>query len=177
MVQNEPAASRTTTTGSGAFSWAERLNSVRYAVRGIGFMLRTQHNAWIHLGATVAVCATGRLVRLSAADWRWVTTAVILVWVAETMNTAFEYVCDVVSPEFHVSVERAKDIAAGAVLICASGSVVIGSLTFWPYLLANAAHLRRAQAATARPPRRSSSQTMIEPLSRFQARPLAKAAR
>lgn len=50
------------------------------------------------------------------------------------MNTAFEYVCDVVSPEFHVSVARAKDIAAGAVLICAGGSALIGVLTFWPYI-------------------------------------------
>jgi hypothetical protein len=86
---------------------------------------------------------------------------------------------------------KAKDIAASAMLICAS-AVVIGSHTFWPYLLARAVDLRarqrervddsqigrhRTQAATARPPRRSSSQTMIEPLSRFQASPLAKAAR
>jgi diacylglycerol kinase (ATP) len=55
------------------------------------------------------------------------------VWVAETTNTAFEYVCDVVSPEFHVSLEKAKDIAAGAVLICAGGAVALGLLTFWPY--------------------------------------------
>ena len=47
-------------------------------------------------------------------------------------HPAFEFVCDVVSPEFHGSVERAKDIAAGAVLICAGGAVVIGVLTFGP---------------------------------------------
>jgi len=116
------------------FSVADRLQSFRYAASGIVFMLRTQHNAWIHLTVTVVVCLTGWWLRLSGADWRWLTVAIILVWVAETMNTAFEYLCDVVSPEFHVSVAKAKDIAAGAVLICSGGAVVLGLLTFWPYL-------------------------------------------
>jgi len=116
-----------------AFSFADRLRSFRYAAGGIGFMLRYQHNAWIHLTITVAVCLTAWWFRLSAADWRWLVVAIVLVWVAETMNTAFEYVCDVISPEFHGSVEKAKDIAAGAVLICSGGAAVLGLLTFWPY--------------------------------------------
>ena len=119
---------------SAAFSVADRLQSFRYAASGIVFMLRTQHNAWIHLTVTVVVCLTGWWLRLSGADWRWLTVAIVLVWVAETMNTAFEYLCDVVSPEFHVSVAKAKDIAAGAVMICSAGAVVLGLLTFWPYL-------------------------------------------
>jgi diacylglycerol kinase (ATP) len=116
------------------FSVADRLHSFRYAATGIVFMLRTQHNAWIHLTVTVVVCLAGWWLRLSGADWRWLTVAIVLVWVAETMNTAFEYLCDVVSPEFHVSVAKAKDIAAGAVMICSAGAVVLGLLTFWPYL-------------------------------------------
>src|SRR5215470_4279343 len=117
------------------FSIADRARSFRYAFSGIAFMLRSQHNAWLHLAITVAVCLAGWWLSLSAADWRWLIVAIVLVWVAETTNTAFEYVCDVVSPEFHVSVARAKDIAAGAVLICAAGSALIGILTFWPYLI------------------------------------------
>jgi len=119
---------------SETFSIADRLQSFRYAASGIVFMLRTQHNAWIHLAITIAVCLAGWWLKLSAADWRWLTVAIVLVWVAETTNTAFEFVCDVVSPEFHGSVERAKDIAAGAVLICAGGAVVLGLLTFAPYV-------------------------------------------
>lgn len=133
MAPNQPSAGKRMIRSS-AFSIAGRLQSFRYAASGVGFMLRTQHNAWVHLAITIVVCATAWWLRLSAADWRWLTVAVVLVWVAETMNTAFEYVCDVVSPEFHVSVERAKDIAAGAVLICSGGAVVLGLLTFWPYV-------------------------------------------
>ena len=95
-------------------------------------MLRYQHNAWIHLAISVAVCVTAWWLKVSAADWRWLVVAIVLVWVAEAMSTAFEYACDVISPEFHVSVEKAKDIAAGAVLICSGGAAVLGLLTFWP---------------------------------------------
>ena len=116
------------------FSFADRARSFRYALAGIAYMLRSQHNAWLHLAITVLVCLGGWWLSINIADWRWIVVAIALVWVAETMNTAFEYICDVVSPEFHVSVARAKDIAAGAVLICASGSVLIGILTFWPYI-------------------------------------------
>ena len=118
----------------GTFSLADRAHSFRYAFAGVAYMLRSQHNAWLHLAITVLVCLTGWWLGISASDWRWLVVAIALVWVAETMNTAFEYVCDVVSPEFHVSVAKAKDIAAGAVLICASGSALIGILTFWPYI-------------------------------------------
>ena len=116
------------------FSLADRARSFRYAFAGVAYMLRSQHNAWLHLTITVLVCLAGWWLGISAADWRWLVVAIVLVWVAETMNTAFEYVCDVVSPEFHVSVAKAKDIAAGAVLICAGGSALIGILTFWPYI-------------------------------------------
>jgi diacylglycerol kinase (ATP) len=116
------------------FSIADRVRSFGYALAGLGYMLRSQHNAWLHLAITILVCLAGWWLGVTAADWRWLIAAIALVWVAETMNTAFEYVCDVVSPEFHGSVARAKDIAAGAVLICAAGAALIGILTFWPYI-------------------------------------------
>ena len=50
------------------------------------------------------------------------------------MNTAFEYLCDVVMPDKHISVKRAKDIAAGAVLVCALAAATIGTITLLPYI-------------------------------------------
>src|SRR3954465_3042448 len=90
------------------FSFADRARSFRYAFAGIAYMLRTQHNAWLHLVISLLACLTGWWLGLSAADWRWIIGAIVLVWVVETTNTAFEYVCDVVSPEFHRSVAKAK---------------------------------------------------------------------
>lgn len=114
--------------------WA-RLKSFRFAFEGLAFMLRTQHNAWLHLIATLVVIAAGFFLQVRAGDWRWLVAAVTLVWLAEALNTAFEHLCDAVRPEFHISVKRAKDIAAAAVLICAIGAAAIGALTLLPYLL------------------------------------------
>lgn len=116
------------------FSIAARLRSFRYSANGIVFTLRTQHNAWIHAVFTVVVVVAGWWLGVSADDWRWLVVAIVLVWAAEALNTAIEYVCDVVSPEHHASVEKAKDIGAGAVLVCAVGAAVIGVLTLWPNL-------------------------------------------
>jgi diacylglycerol kinase (ATP) len=74
------------------------------------------------------------VLRISADDWRWVIAAIVLVWLAETINTAFEHLCDVVSPELNASVQRAKDIAAAAVLVCVIGAVALAALIFAPYL-------------------------------------------
>lgn len=116
------------------FSFAKRLKSFHYAIQGISFMLRTQHNAWLHLAISITVVTIAFYLRVSVSDWRWIITAMTLVWFAETINTAFEFVCDVISPKLHHSVKKAKDIAAGAVLICAIGAAILGGVTFWPYL-------------------------------------------
>jgi diacylglycerol kinase (ATP) len=116
------------------FSLKARLASFRYALKGIVFMLASQHNARVHLALTFFVVLAAMALRIHSEDWRWIVAATALVWFAEAMNTAFEYLCDVVSPDFHPAVERAKDIAAGAVLLCAAGASIIGLLTFWPYL-------------------------------------------
>lgn len=116
------------------FSIAERVQSIRYAVQGIEYMLKTQHNAWLHLAITLAVFMIGWRLHIRPEDWRWLIVAIVLVWFAEAMNTAFEFLCDIVSPEFHPSVKKAKDIAAGGVLLCAAAAVVLGLITFIPYV-------------------------------------------
>jgi len=61
--------------------------------------------------------------------------AIVSVWTAEALNTAFEFLTDVASPNFHPIAEKAKDVAAGAVLITAFGAVIIGGLVFWPKMV------------------------------------------
>jgi diacylglycerol kinase (ATP) len=118
------------------FSIRARLKSFTFALEGFAFMLRTQHNAWVHLVATIGVVVLGFALQVNADAWRWLVAATALVWVAEAMNTAFEHLCDVVSPQFHESVKRSKDIAAAAVLVCVIAATVLGAITFTPYMLA-----------------------------------------
>ena len=74
---------------------------------------------------------------LNASEWCWVILAVISVWIAESLNTAFEFLTDIASPNFHPLAKKAKDVAAGAVLIAAIGSVLIGIVIFYPHLREN----------------------------------------
>ena len=97
-------------------------------------MIRCQHNAWIHAGATATVITTALLFQVTAADWCWIILAISIVWTAEALNTAFEFLADAASPEFHPLVRDAKDVAAGAVLITAVAAAIIGVLIFWPHV-------------------------------------------
>lgn len=120
---------------SGQFSVSGRIQSFRHAIDGIVLMLRSQHNAWLHAVASVTVLLGGVFCRLSAMDFCWLVIAIMAVWTAEALNTALEFLADFASPEFHPLVKKAKDVAAGAVLISATGSVVIALLIFGPHIL------------------------------------------
>lgn len=117
------------------FRFTGRIRSFRFAFAGIWTMLKSQHNAWIHAVATLAVCAAGLFFGITASKWCWVVLAITVVWVAEALNTAFEFLADAASPDFHPLVRHAKDVAAGAVLMAAVGAVSIGMIVFWPYVV------------------------------------------
>ena len=116
------------------FQFSGRVRSFRHAIRGVLRMIRCQHNAWIHAAATVVVVGAGFWFRVSWADWCWIVLAISTVWTAEALNTAFEFLADAASPEFHQLVRDAKDVAAGAVLITALAAAIIGGIIFWPYV-------------------------------------------
>jgi diacylglycerol kinase (ATP) len=114
-----------------------RGRSVGYAVAGVAHLVRTQPNARIHLGATGAVLALGGVLRVSAGGWCWLIVAMVGVWMAEALNTAVELLADAACPEHHPLIGRAKDVAAGGVLLAAAGAVGIGVLVFGPVIWAS----------------------------------------
>ena len=118
-----------------SFTFSGRIRSVKFAVDGIVLMLCNQHNAWVHLVATISVVIAGGLFGITSVQWVAVIVAIVLVWVAEGLNTAFELLCDVTNPEFHPIVKQAKDVSAGAVLISAIGALIIGLIVLVPYIL------------------------------------------
>lgn len=118
-----------------SFEFTGRIRSLTFAFAGILTMLKSQHNAWVHTFMTIAVIAGGAFFRLSSAEWCWIVLVITAVWSAEALNTAFEFLADVASPEFHPLVRDSKDVAAGAVLISAIGSVIVGALIFVPHVI------------------------------------------
>jgi len=117
------------------FQLRQRLRSLRYALAGLRTLMRTQHNAWLHAGASVAVVAAGLYFGLTRAEWSWLVLAITAVWMAEAFNTALEFLADAAAPEFHPLIGQAKDVAAAAVLITALGALVIGVLVLGPHVL------------------------------------------
>lgn len=117
------------------FSFSGRIRSGTHAVHGIIEMLRSQHNAWVHAVATLCVIVAGGIFSISTTQWCLLVLVVTIVWVAEGLNTAFEFLCDVASPEFHPLVKKSKDVAAGAVLLSAVGAIIVGLIIFIPYVI------------------------------------------
>ena len=117
------------------FTFTGRIRSFKYAFEGIGVMLRSQQNAWIHLAATIMVVIFGHILNLSYTEWCFIVLAIMAVWMAEALNTAFEFLADVTNPEFHPLVKKSKDVAAAAVLISAIGAIVIAWFIFVPKIV------------------------------------------
>ncbi|GAA4309158.1 diacylglycerol kinase family protein [Nibribacter koreensis] len=113
----------------------QRINSFGFAMKGISSAFRSEVNLrWHVLSAGLAV-GLGFYLELTTVEWALVCVAIGLVWMAELFNTAIEVVVNLVSPGPHPLAGKAKDIAAGAVLIASITAAAIGLLVFWPYLV------------------------------------------
>lgn len=117
-----------------SFQFTGRIRSFRYAFAGLLRMIRCQHNAWIHAVATVGVVAFSFMFKLSRTEWCWIVLAIAIVWTAEALNTAFEFLADAAAPNFHPAMRDAKDVAAGAVLVTAIAALIIAIIVFWPHV-------------------------------------------
>jgi len=117
------------------FSIPQRIKSFGNAFRGIFFAFKTQHNTWIHSLAIVVVVIAGFIFKLDAREWGLVVLAMGLVLAAEMINTAIEWLVDLVSPGYSEKAGLIKDVAAGAVLVAAVISVIIGAIVFLPKVI------------------------------------------
>ncbi|MEO7318542.1 MAG: diacylglycerol kinase family protein [Chthoniobacteraceae bacterium] len=113
---------------------ARLVASFGYALRGLGILVATQVNARIHAVATVLAIVTGFWLGLTRLEWCAIIGAIGLVWTAEGLNTALEFLTDLVSPEQHPLAGKAKDVAAGAVLAASIAAAIIGVIIFGPKL-------------------------------------------
>lgn len=117
------------------FSWKKRAKSFQYAFMGIGKLLREEHNSRIHLTVMILVVIFGILFDISKTEWCIVALCCGGVLMAEAMNSAIEAIADLVSPEYHPLIGKAKDIAAAGVLMMAIAAAACGLMIFLPHLL------------------------------------------
>ena len=114
----------------------KRIQSFKYAYKGIRNLVSSEINFQIHVTAAVLVLFAGFYLELVAGEWIAVLLCFALVLSAEAFNSAIEELVDFVSPGHHEKAGKIKDIAAGAVLITAMLAAVIGCVVFLPKIIA-----------------------------------------
>lgn len=116
------------------FSVISRIRSFTYAFSGIYKAIITQHNLWIHLVMIVFVIVLGVFTDISTTEWLVVILCFGFVLSAEIFNSAVEVLTDLISPEYNPKAGLVKDMAAGAVLVTAIVSAIVGLIIFIPKL-------------------------------------------
>lgn len=108
--------------------------SFRHAYDGLGEAFATERNFILHVAAMALVILFGVTLRISLIEWCICIILIGMVIATELINTAIECTVDLAMPKLHPKAKRAKDTAAGAVLICVIVSVVAGTIIFFPKL-------------------------------------------
>jgi diacylglycerol kinase len=115
-------------------SLAKFIAGFGFAFSGLWYALRTQRNALIHVVIAALAILMGIFLRISAIEFAMIFVAITGVFIAEMFNTVIELCVDLASPTYHPLAKIAKDVAAGAVLLSAMLSIVIGLFVFGPHL-------------------------------------------
>lgn len=107
----------------------------KYAFNGIFFAVKTQANVRNHIVVAVLVISAGFVFKINPVEWVFIIFAIGLVLASELFNTTIESLVDIVSPTYNEKAGLVKDVAAGAVLIAAVISVIIGAIIFLPKII------------------------------------------
>ncbi|MHC5251776.1 diacylglycerol kinase family protein [Listeria kieliensis] len=107
--------------------------SFKHAFCGIKTTLKEERNMKIHVASAVLVLLFATLFQVKMVEWLVLLLCIGLVIALETVNTAIERTIDTITEEFLPEAKKAKDAAAGAVLIVATISAIIGLIIFIPY--------------------------------------------
>lgn len=112
-----------------------RLKSFGYAFNGLKILFIEEHNARIHLLATVLVTLAGFWLHISSTEWLAILIVFGLVLSLEAVNSALEGIANFVSPQRHNEIKKIKDLAAAGVLIAVIIAVFCGLIVFLPKVM------------------------------------------
>ena len=112
-----------------------RLRSFRYAFAGVRLLFSEEHNARIHATITVLVVVAGIVLRVSPVEWGVLVICIGMVLAAEAFNSAIERVANYLTTERDDRIRDIKDLAAGAVLLCAIAAAIVGLIVFVPHIV------------------------------------------
>ena len=111
------------------------VKSFKYAIEGVISSFKSERNMKIHLLIMLIVIILGFILKINTAEWIICIVLFGLVIAGELFNTAIETTIDLITKEQNEKAKLAKDISAGAVLILAISSIIIGLIIFVPKIL------------------------------------------
>jgi len=114
------------------FSIKERMLSFRYAFSGFKVLLKSEHNAWIHLSLSVIAIALGFYFDISNMEWIAIVICIGIVISAEIFNTAIEHIANFIQPKQDIKIKHIKDLGAAGVFTAAFAALIIGLIIFSP---------------------------------------------
>jgi diacylglycerol kinase len=117
------------------FSIKKRLESFTYAFEGFKTLFLYEHNAKIHLLASLLVVLFAIYLKISIFEWIALLIVVGMVFCAEIFNSSIEILCDKISPEKDETIKKVKDLGAAAVLMASLVAIMVGSIIFIPKLM------------------------------------------
>lgn len=100
------------------------------AFEGIFETIRAERHMKYHCFSTIVVIILSLFIELKTSELLMVIGAIALIWLAELFNTAIETCVDMITTEYNLLAKKAKDIAAGAVLVASINALFIGYIVF-----------------------------------------------
>ena len=117
------------------FTARNRMQSFKYAFKGIFHAFKHEKNIWIQSACAVTIIIVGIIFKISIMEWVAIVVCIGMVFACEIMNTAIEAIVDFISPEYHKKAGLIKDLAAGAVLVASIMSAIVAVIIFIPKLI------------------------------------------
>lgn len=111
------------------------LRSIRFAVNGLFYALRTERNVQIWLGVAVLTLLFSIWMEVSQTEFLIIILWMTIIGTAEYLNTSIEKLSDRVTLEYDEEIKRVKDVAAGATFVASIGAIVSGLIIFVPKLI------------------------------------------
>ena len=111
------------------------LKSFKYAFEGIYTGIKIEQNMKRHIAIMIIVIIFGIMLKINITEWIICIILFGLVISMELMNTAIENTVDLITKERNQQAKIAKDVAAGAVLVSAIVSAIVGLIIFIPKII------------------------------------------
>ena len=112
------------------------IKSFACAFEGLKDCLLHEKNFRIQYVIALLIIIAGLSFSISKIEWLIILLCFAVVLCFEIINSAIEKLCDLVCPQYNLTIKKVKDMSASAVLLAAIISFIVGCVIFLPKVIA-----------------------------------------